>query len=114
MIIAIIYIVLSYMILDQQLKITSRKSSGPPPEKIHSPLFTSWKFPMHHVNTTFDFLGNSPIQKKESILLLNKSSKTRNHLEPEHLETLFLLSALKVPIKSVSNYQAEIKYLEDA
>ena len=37
MIIAIIYIFLSYVIFDQQLKITFRKSSGPP-EKIHSPL----------------------------------------------------------------------------
>ena len=41
MIIVIIYIFLSYVILDQQLKITSRKSSAHPPiEKIHSPLFT--------------------------------------------------------------------------
>ena len=39
MIIAIIYIFLSYVIFDQQLKITLRKSSGPP-EKIHFPLFT--------------------------------------------------------------------------
>ena len=39
MIIAIIYIFLSYVIFDQQLKITFRKSSGPP-EKIHFPLFT--------------------------------------------------------------------------
>ena len=39
MIIAIIYIFLSYMIFDQQLKITFRKSSAPPPpEKINSPL----------------------------------------------------------------------------
>ena len=33
------YDFLSYVIFDQQLKITFRKSSGPP-EKIHSPLFT--------------------------------------------------------------------------
>ena len=39
MIIAIIYIFLSYVIFDQQLKITFRKSSGPP-EKVHPPLFT--------------------------------------------------------------------------
>ena len=39
MIIAIIYIFLSYVIFDQQLKITFRKSLGPP-EKIHSPCFT--------------------------------------------------------------------------
>ena len=40
MIIVIIYVLfLSYMILDQQLRITCRKSSIPP-EKIHYPLFT--------------------------------------------------------------------------
>ena len=44
---------------------------------------------------------------------LYKSSKTRKHLKPENLETLFLLSVLKMPIKSVTSYQAEIKYLED-
>ena len=37
--IAIIYIFLSYVMFDQQLKITSTKSSGSP-EKIHYPLFT--------------------------------------------------------------------------
>ena len=36
MIRAIIYIFLSYVIFDQPLKITFRKSSGPP-KKIHSP-----------------------------------------------------------------------------
>ena len=41
-----------------------------------------------------------------------KSSTTRNHLKPENLETLFLLSALKMLIKSVTSHQAEIKYLE--
>ena len=40
---------------------------------------------------------------------LCKSSKTKNHLKPENLETLFLLSALKMPIKSVNSYQAEQK-----
>ena len=40
MIIATIYIFLSYVLFDQQLKITFRKSSVPPPEKIHSPFFT--------------------------------------------------------------------------
>ena len=38
----------------------------------------------------------------------------RNHLKPENLETLFLLAALKMFIKSVTSYQAEIKYLEEA
>ena len=45
---------------------------------------------------------------------LYKSSKRRNHLKPENLETPFLLSALKIPIKSLTNYRAKIKYLEDA
>ena len=31
---------------------------------------------------------------------LYKSSKKRDHLKPENLETLFLLSVLKMPIKS--------------
>ena len=42
-----------------------------------------------------------------------KSLKTRNHLKPENLEALVLLSALEMPIKSVPNYQAEMKFLED-
>ena len=45
---------------------------------------------------------------------LYKSSKARNHLKRKNLETLFLLSALKMLIKSGTNYQVEIKYLEDA
>ena len=40
-----------------------------------------------------------------------KSSKRKNHLKPENLETVFLLSALKMPIKSVTSHQAEIKIL---
>ena len=45
MIIVIIYIFLSYVILDQQLKIPGRKYSSHPhppplPEKIHCPIFT--------------------------------------------------------------------------
>ena len=43
---------------------------------------------------------------------LYKSSKKTNHLKHENLETLFLVSALKMPIKSV--YQAKLKYLEEA
>ena len=139
---------------------------------------TSRKFPMHYVNTTFEFLGNSLIEngkyfllnhhifvyrnkyevsliyysfsvffledkkaKKSAVALkflyiltvlsLNytltyqgfllvlfacvnpfpfyKSSKRRNHLKPENFETLFLLSALKVSIKYVTSYQAEMK-----
>ena len=43
---------------------------------------------------------------------LYKSSKTRDHLKLENLETLFLQSALKMPIKSVINQPAEIKYFD--
>ena len=39
--------------------------------------------------------------------LLYKSSKRRNHLKLDNLEKFFLLSALKIPIKSVTSYQAE-------
>ena len=46
--------------------------------------------------------------------LLYKSSKRRKPLKPENLETLFLLSIFKKPVKSVASYQAEIKYLEEA
>ena len=45
---------------------------------------------------------------------LYKSLKTRNYLKPENLETLFQLSALNLPIMSVTSYQAGIKCLEDA
>ena len=41
---------------------------------------------------------------------LHKSSKRRNRLKPKNLETPFLLSALKIPVKSVTSYQAEITY----
>ena len=44
---------------------------------------------------------------------LYKSSKTRSYLKPENLETLFLF-ALKMPVKPVTIYQAEIKFLEEA
>ena len=44
MIIAVIYIFLYYVIFDEQLKITFRKSSNPS-EKIHSPLFTHFSPP---------------------------------------------------------------------
>ena len=45
---------------------------------------------------------------------LYKSSKRKNHLKHDNLETFFLLSALKIPIKSVTSYQAETEYLEEA
>ena len=41
-----------------------------------------------------------------------ESSKRRNQRKPENLGTIFLLSVLKVPTKSVTSYPAEIKYLE--
>ena len=37
-----------------------------------------------------------------------------NPAKPENLETLFLLSSLKVPIKFITSYHAEVKYLEEA
>ena len=85
---------------------------------------TSRTFLMHYVKTTFDFLGN-PFKEKRKYLLLvifaskdpslfHKSSKRGNPLKPENLETLVLLSALKVLIKSVTSYQAQIKHLEEA
>ena len=43
---------------------------------------------------------------------LYKSSKTKNYLKHENLETHFLLSALEMPIKSFTCYQAEIEYLK--
>ena len=46
--------------------------------------------------------------------LLYKSSKGRNPLKPENLEIIFLLSTLKVPIKFVTSYHIEVKYLEEA
>ena len=42
---------------------------------------------------------------------LYKSSKTKNYLKPENLETLFLLSTLKIPITSVTTYKEKIKIL---
>ena len=45
---------------------------------------------------------------------LSKSSKRRNPPKSDNLETLFLLLALKVLIKSVTTYQAEINYFEEA
>ena len=43
-----------------------------------------------------------------------KSSKRRNHLQPVSLETVFLLSALKMLTKSVTSYEAEKLFLEEA
>ena len=36
---------------------------------------------------------------------LYKSSKRKNHLKPENLKTVFLLSALKMPIMSATSHQ---------
>ena len=36
------------------------------------------------------------------------------YLSVFNLDTVFLLSALKMPIKSVTSHQAEIRYLEEA
>ena len=51
---------------------------------------------------------------KEDLSPFYKSSKRRNHLKPENLEIPFLLSALKMPMKSVTSYETEIKYLQEA
>ena len=40
------------------------------------------------------------------------ATKRRNHLKPENLETLFLLAALKIPVKPADCYEDEIKILE--
>ena len=66
---------------------------------------------MHYVSLQHFFLvlfackGPSPFCK---------SSKRRNHLKPVSLEIGFLLSALKMLTKSVTSYQAEKQYLEEA
>ena len=55
--------------------------------------------------------NTSPVEHGYAFLEMVES-KRRNHLKPENLETLFLLSALKVPVKAISCYESEIKYLE--
>ena len=66
---------------------------------------------MHYVSTQGFFLnlfackGPSPFCN---------SSKRRNHLKPVSLETVFLLSALKMLTKSATSYQAEKQQLEEA
>ena len=42
---------------------------------------------------------------------LYRFAKRSNYLKTQNLETLFLLSALKMPIESVTSYEGEIKYL---
>ena len=37
----------------------------------------------------------------------------RNRLTPEHLETLFLLATLKIPVKRANEYGTEAKLLEN-
>ena len=57
--------------------------------------------------------GNtSPVERGYTFLEMVASKTKRNHRRPENLETLFLLSALKVPVKAISCYESEIKYLE--
>ena len=55
--------------------------------------------------------NSSPVDRIYTFLEM-VASKRRNHLKPENLETLFLFSALKVPVKVISCYESEIKYLE--
>ena len=71
MIIAIIYIFLSYVIFDQQLKITFRKSSA---KKIHSPLFTHAPLKIQKLQVPpfcqhWKFF-RSPLQKRRRTLCL--------------------------------------------
>ena len=66
-ILAIIYIFLSYMILDQQLKITFRKSSDPP-ENIHCPFLLTLCLKIQKVQVPpfcqhWKFFRPSPLQK---------------------------------------------------
>ena len=74
-IIPIIYIFLSYVIFDQQLKITLRKSSGPP-EKIHSPFLLTLSLKIQKVQA-HPFLPilkvfQAPLQKgrEETMLVI--------------------------------------------
>ena len=66
---------------------------------------------LHYVSTQRFFLvlfackGPSPFFK---------SSKKRSHLQPVSLETVFLLSALKILTKSVTSHQAEKPFLGKA
>ena len=40
------------------------------------------------------------------------ASKRKNALKPENLEILFLLAALKIPVKLADDYYKEVDYLE--
>ena len=55
--------------------------------------------------------NTSPVGRGYTFLEM-VASKRRNYLKPENLETLFLLSALKVPVKAISCYESETKYLK--
>ena len=41
------------------------------------------------------------------------ATKRRNALKPENLEILFLLAALKIPVKLADDYYKEVDYLEN-
>ena len=53
----------------------------------------------------------SCVERGYSFLQLVCASR-RNHLKTEHLETLFLLAALKLPVKNSKDFDDEIKLLE--
>ena len=55
--------------------------------------------------------NTSPVERTYTFLEM-VASKRRNHLKPENLETLLLLSALQVSVKAISCYESEIKNLE--
>ena len=55
--------------------------------------------------------NTSCVEKGYSFLQMVCASK-RNHLKPEHLETLFLLAVLKLPVKNSNDCDGEIKILK--
>lgn len=57
----------------------------------------------------FATAGNtSPLERAYTYLEMI-ASKRRNKITPEHLETLFLLTALKIPIKGPGEYKKEVE-----
>ena len=57
------------------------------------------------------FLNTSVVERGYTQLEMI-ASKRRNHLSPENIETLFLLSALKIPVKKALDYGLAVEYLE--
>ena len=55
--------------------------------------------------------NTSPVERGYTYLQM-VATKRRNHLSSENLETLFLLVALKLPPRSVNDYDKEIDVVE--